>query len=210
MLHRAHPSEGKHAMHKTMLAALIVATSALSIPAFAQVHVGGVVGGAGHVGAGVNAGTAMPSAMHTADQTIDQANQTMRRADRQTKHMTHKAVDQTRSAITDNGSANAGMNASGSAGASTGDTHAGANVDTGAGIDTANTAGKAGEAGQGVGGAVRDTAHSAIQATDRTAGSVGTAVKQTATEQSVGADAKVDAKTKASAQMPATPSTSEH
>ena len=39
-------------MHKTMLAALIVATSALSIPAFAQVH----VGGAGHVGAGVNAG----------------------------------------------------------------------------------------------------------------------------------------------------------
>jgi hypothetical protein len=197
-------------MHKTMLAALIVATSALSIPAFAQVHVGGVVGGAGHVGAGVNAGAAMPSAMHTADQTIDQANQTMRRADRQTKHMTHKAVDQTRSAITDNGSANAGTNASGSAGASTGDTHAGANVDTGAGIDTANTAGKAGEAGQGVGGAVRDTAHSAIQATDRTAGSVGTAVKQTATEQSVGADAKVDAKTKASAQMPATPSTSEH
>jgi hypothetical protein len=207
MLHRAHPSEGKHAMHKTMLAALIVATSALSIPAFAQVHVGGVVGGAGHVGAGVNAGTAMPSAMHTADQTIDQANQTMRRADRQTKHMTHKAVDQTRSAITDNGSTNAGMNASGSAGASTGDTHAGANVDTGAGIDTANTAGKA---GQGVGGAVRDTAHSAIQATDRTAGSVGAAVKQTATEQSVGADAKVDAKTKASTQMPATPSTSEH
>jgi hypothetical protein len=206
MLHRAPSSEGKHAMHKTMLAALIVATSALSIPAFAQVH----VGGAGHVGAGVNAGAALPnatpSAMHAVDQTDAQTTQTLRH----TKHMTHKAVDQTRSTITGNGSANAGMNASGSAGASAGDTHANANVDTGAGIDTANTAGKAGEAGQGVGGAVRDTAHSAIQSTDRTAGSVGTAVKQTATEQSVGADAKVDAKTKASAQEPAVPSTSGH
>jgi hypothetical protein len=35
-------------------------------------------------------------------------------------------------------------------------------------------------------------------------------VKQTATEQSVGADAKVDAKTKASVQEPAVPSTSGH
>lgn len=195
-------------MHKTMLAALIVATSALSIPAFAQVHVGGV----GHVGAGVNAGAAVPNAMPSAMHTIDQTEAQTTRTLRHTKHMTHKAVDQTRSTITDNGSADAGMNASGSAGAGAGGTHAGANanLDTGAGIDTANTAGKAGEAGQGVGGAVRDAAHSAIQSTDRTAGSVGTAVRQTATEQSVGADAKVDAKTKASAQEPAMPSTSGH
>ncbi|MDE2271056.1 MAG: hypothetical protein KGJ94_03605, partial [Xanthomonadaceae bacterium] len=34
----------------------------------------------------------------------------------------------------------------------------------------------AGEAGRGVGGTVRDAAHSAIQSTDRTAGSVGNAV----------------------------------
>lgn len=199
-------------MHKTMLAALIVATSALSIPAFAQVH----VGGAGNVGAGVNAGaalpSAMPSAMHAVDQTDAQATQTLRRTDRRTKHMAHKAVNRTRSTLTSNGSANTGMHASGSAGAGMGNTHAGANanVDAAAGIDTANTVGKAGEAGQGVGGAVRDTAHSAIQTTDRTAGSVGTAVKQTATQQSVGADAKVDAKTRASTQEPATPSTSGH
>lgn len=189
-------------MHKTMLAALIVATSALSIPAFAQVHVGGV----GHVGAGVNAGAAMPgampNAMHAVDQTESQTTQTLRRTDHRTKHMTHKAVSQTRSTLTDSDSVHAGMNASGSAGAGAGDTHAGAhaNVDTGAGINTADTVGKAGEAGQGAGGAVRDTAHSAIQSADRTAGSVGTAVKQTATEQSVGADAKVDAKAKASTQ----------
>lgn len=179
-------------MHKTMLAALIVATSALSIPAFAQVN----LGGAAHLGAGVNAGAAVPSAMHTVDQTGAQATQTLRRVDHQTRHMTHKAVDKTRSTVTNNGSANAGVNAGGSAGAGAGDTHAdaNANVDAGAGIDTANTAGKVGAAGQGVGGDVRDAAHSAIQATDRTAGSVGDAIKQTATSQSVGADAKVDAK----------------
>ncbi len=177
-------------MHKTMLAALIVATSALTVPAFAQVN----LGGAAHVGAGVNAGVAGPSAMHAVDQTGTQAAQTLRRTDHQTRHMTHKAVDKTRSTVTDNDSTHVGANAGGSAGA--GDTHAdaNANVDAGAGIDTANTAGKAGAAGQGVGGEVRDAAHSAIQATDRTAGSVGDAVKQTATGQSVGADAQVDAK----------------
>jgi len=179
-------------MHKTMLAALVVAASAFTIPAFAQVD----LGGSAHVGAGVNAGAAVPSAVHAVDQTGAQATQTLRRADHQAKHITHKAVDKTRSTVTDNDSANAGVNAGGSVGAGTGDTHAdaNANVDAGAGIDTANTAGKAGAAGQGVGGEVRDAAHSAIQATDRTAGSVGDAVKQTATGQSVGANAKVDAK----------------
>jgi hypothetical protein len=177
-------------MHKTMLAALIVGASALSIPAFAQVH----LGGAGQAGARVNAGAAVPGAMHAADTTGMRAAQNLPRVDHRAKHTTHKIGDKTRSTVDDHGSANA--NADGSMNGGTAHTNAGANanVDTGAGIDTANTAGKAGAAGRGVGGDVRDTAHSAIQATDRTAGSVGDAVKQTATGQSVGADAKVDAK----------------
>lgn len=176
-------------MHKTILAALIVGAGALSIPALAQVN----LGGAAQVGAGVNTGAVVPNTMHAVDQT---GAQTVHRVGHETRHLTHKAVDKTRSTVNNNGSANAGVNADGSAGAGAGNTHAdaSANVDADAGIDTANTAGKAGAAGQGLGGDVRDTAHSAIQATDRSAGSVGDAVKQTATGQSVGADAKVDAK----------------
>ncbi len=174
-------------MHKTMLAALIIGTSALSIPAFAQVN----LGGAAQVGAGVNAGAVVPNTMHSVDQA---GAQTVRRTDRQTRRLTHKAVDKARSS--GNGNAHADVHAGGAMNAGMGNTHAGANanVDTGAGIDTANTAGKAGTAGQGVGGEVRDTAHSAIQSSDRSARSVGNAVKQTATGQSVGADARVDAK----------------
>jgi hypothetical protein len=46
----------------------------------------------------------------------------------------------------------------------------------GAGLNTAAEAGKAGDAGRGFGGTVRGAANSAVQSTDRTAGSVGSAV----------------------------------
>ncbi|HUH30574.1 MAG TPA: hypothetical protein VLZ55_04290 [Rhodanobacter sp.] len=178
-------------MHKTMLAALIVATSALSVPALAQVN----LGGAAQVGAGARVSTATPNAMHTVGQTTAQTERTLHRTDSHVKHRTRKAVDKTRSTVNDHANANANANANGTIGAGAGDSHAGANanVDAGAGLDTAVTAGKAGDMGQGVGGDVRDAAHSAIQSTDRSAGSVGDAVQQTATGQSVGAGVKTDA-----------------
>jgi hypothetical protein len=174
-------------MHKTMLAALIVGASALSIPAFAQVR----LGGAAQVGAGANAAAAAPGAMHTADQTGMRAAQTLHRADQRARHVTRRAVDRSRSTVNNNASAN--VDAAGSMNGGMANTNAGANVDIGAGVNATNAAGNVGIPGQGVGGDVRDTAHSAIGATDRSAGSVGNAVRQTATGQSVGADAKVDA-----------------
>jgi hypothetical protein len=159
-------------MHKTMLAALIVGASALGIPAFAQVH----PGAAAQVGAGANAAAAAPGAMRSADQ--------------RARHVTHRAAD--RNGSTDDASAHA--DAAGSMNGGMANTNAGANVDIGAGVNATNAAGNVGIPGQGVGDDVSDTAHSAIGATDRSAGSVGHAVRQTATGQSVGADAKVDAK----------------
>lgn len=171
-------------MYKPLLAALIVGTSALSIPAFAQVH----LGGAAQVGTGVNAAAAVPGAMHAADQTGTRANQTLHRADQRARHVTRRTVDKGRSSV-----GNANVDAAGSMNGGMANTKAGANVDIGAGVNATNAAGNVGIPGQGVGGDVRDTAHSAIRATDRSAGSVGNAVRQTATGQSVGADAKVDA-----------------
>jgi hypothetical protein len=164
-------------MHKPLLAALIVGTSALSIPAFAQVH----LGGAAQVGAGVNAAAAVPGTIHAADQTGMRANQTLHRADQRARHVTHRAMDKSRPNVNANaaGSMNGGM--------------AGANVDIGAGVNATNAAGNVGIPGQGVGDDVRGAAHSAIGAADRSAGSVGNSVRQTATGQSVGADAKVNA-----------------
>jgi hypothetical protein len=173
-------------MHKTMLAALIVGASALGIPAFAQVH----PGVAAQVGAGANAAAAAPGAMRSADQAGMRAGQTLHRADQRARHVTHRTADRTGS--TDNTSAHA--DAAGSMDGGMANTNAGANVDIGAGVNATNAAGNVGIPGQGVGDDVSDTAHSAIGATDRSAGSVGHAVRQTATGQSVGADAKVDAK----------------
>ncbi|MFC5436314.1 hypothetical protein ACFPME_07080 [Rhodanobacter umsongensis] len=171
-------------MHKTILATLVIGASTLSIPAFAQVN----LGGAAQVGAGVNTGAVVPHTIHSIDHAGAQATQ---RAGHKARHLTHKAVDSTRSTVNGSGRATAG----GSADAGAGHAHAGANanIDTGAGVDTANTAGQAGAAGHGVGGEVRDAAHSAIRATDRSAGAVGDAVRQTAAGQSVEADAKVNA-----------------
>jgi len=171
-------------MYKPLLAALIVGTSALSIPAFAQVH----LGGAAQVGAGANAAAAVPGAMHAADQTGMRANQALHRVDQRARHVTHRTMGKGRSTA-----GNANVDAAGSMNGGMANTDAGANVDIGAGVNATNAAGNVGIPGQGVGGDVRDTAHSAIRATDRSAGSVGNAVRQTATGQSVGADAKVDA-----------------
>jgi hypothetical protein len=162
-------------MRKTILSALVIGASVFTVSAFAQAN----LGGAARVGAGAHVGAAAPSAMHTVGQTTAQTEQTLHRTDSHVKHRTRKAVDKTRSTVNDHANANANANANGTIGAGAGDSHAGANanVDTGAGLDTAATAGRAGEMGQGVGGDVRDTAHSAIQSTDRAAGSVGDAVQ---------------------------------
>jgi hypothetical protein len=159
-------------MRKSMLSALVLGTSVLAMPAFAQVS----LGGAAQVGAGVHAGSAVPGAVHdVAGQATAQTERTLHRVGSHAKHKAHKVAG--KSASTANDAADA--NASGTAGAGAGDSHANANarVDAGEGLDTAATAGKAGDMGHGVGGEVRDAAHSAIQSTDRAAGSVGDAVK---------------------------------
>ncbi|HXD36644.1 MAG TPA: hypothetical protein VN624_08295 [Rhodanobacter sp.] len=179
-------------MRKTVLSALIIGASVFTVPAFAQVN----LGGAARVGAGVRVGAVAPNAMHAVGQTTAQTKRTLHRADSRTKHRARQVTGETRSTVNDHANANANTNANGAIGAGADPSHASANakVDTaGAGLDTAATAGKAGDMGQGVGGDVRDTAHSAIQSTDRTAGSVGNAVRQTATGQSVGADVKANA-----------------
>ena len=176
-------------MRKTILSALVIGASVFTVSAFAQAN----LGGAARVGAGAHVGATAPSAMHTVGQATAQTEQTLHRTDSHVKRRARKAVDKTRSTVNDHANANANANASGTIGAGAGDSHAGANVEAGAGLDTAATAGKAGEMGQGVGGDVRDAAHSAIQSTDRSAGSVGNAVQQTATGQSVGAGVKADA-----------------
>ncbi len=178
-------------MHKTMLAALIVGASTLSIPAFAQVN----LGAAAQVGAGVNTGAVVPNTMHSVDQTGAQTTQRLHRADRNAKRMTHRAADHTRSAMDHSGNADASLRTGSSIDAGRSNTHASAT--TGARVDAhmhpGAAANQTGQTGQRMGDQASDAAHSTIQATDRTAGSVGDAVNQTTTGQSVGADAKVDA-----------------
>ncbi len=174
-------------MRKTMLSALVIGASVFTASAFAQAN----LGGAAQVDAGVHAGAAVPSAMHTAGQATAQTEQTLHRANSHLKHVAHKATDKTASTVNDD----ANVNANGTVGADAGDSHANANadVDAGEGLDTAATAGKAGDMGQGVGGEVRDAAHSAIQSTDRTAGSVGNAVKGINASGNVGASGNANA-----------------
>ncbi|EIL93961.1 hypothetical protein [Rhodanobacter spathiphylli] len=162
-------------MRKTMLSALIIGASVFTASAFAQAS----LGGAAHIGAGAHLGAAAPGAMHAVGQTTAQTEQTLHRTGSHAEHRTRRAVERARSTVNDQADANANANANATIGAGAGDSHAGANanVDTGAGLDTAATAGRAGEMGQGVGGDVRDTAHSAIHSTDRAAGSVGDAVQ---------------------------------
>jgi hypothetical protein len=131
-------------MRKTMLSALVIGASVFTVSAFAQAN----LGGAARVGAGAHVGAAAPSAMHTVGQATAQTVQTLHRTDSHVKHRARRAVEKTRSTVNDHANANA--NAGGTIGAGAGDSHAGANanVDTGAGLDTAATAGKAGDMGQ--------------------------------------------------------------
>jgi hypothetical protein len=177
-------------MRKTMLTALFVGASVFTVSAFAQAH----LGGAARIGGGAHMGAPAPTAMQAVGQTTAQTAQTLHRTDTQLQRHTRKATDKTRSTVDDHANANA--NADGTVGAGAGAAPAGANagVDTGAGLDTAATAGKAGEMGQGVGGEVREAAHTAIQSTERTAGSVGDAVQQTNNGQAADASLKANAK----------------
>lgn len=158
-------------MRKTMLSIFVIGASVFTATAFAQAH----LGGAGRVGGGAHVGASAPAATQAIDQTAAQTQRSLQGTDSRLKHQSRK----TRSAVNDHANANANANANGATGVGAGDSHAdaNANVEAGAGLDTAATAGKAGEMGQGVGGQVRDAAHTAIQSTDRTAGSVGDAVQ---------------------------------
>ena len=154
-------------MRKTMLSVLVIGASVFTASAFAQAH----LGGAAQVGASAHVGAAAPSALHAVDQTSMQTERNLQRTDSRLKRHTRK----TRSTVNDHANANANADANGAVGVGAGDAHA--NVDAGAGLDTAASAGKAGEMGRGVGGEVRDAAHTAIQSTDRAAGAVGDAVQ---------------------------------
>ena len=171
-------------MHKTLLAALIVGASALSLPALAQVN----LGGATRVGAGVKAGADLPGAMHAADRTGMRTTRVLQRVGQRAGHVAQRTVDSGGSI-----NADAGANVDGSMSGGLANTTTGTNVDIGAGVNATNAAGNVGIPGQGVGGDVSDSAHSAILTSHRSAGSVGRAVRQTATGQSVGAGASVDA-----------------
>jgi hypothetical protein len=176
-------------MRKTMLSVLVIGASVFTASAFGQAH----LGGAAEVGASAHVGAAAPSALHALDQTTAQTERRVQRTDSRLKRHTRKTVDTGRSSADDHADADA--NANGTIGAAAGDSHAdaNANVEAGAGLDTAATAGKAGEMGQGVGGDVRDAAHTAIQSTDRAAGSVGDAVKGVNTSGNAGASGNANA-----------------
>lgn len=181
-------------MHKTLLAAVIGAGVFAALPALAQVS----LGGAGQVGAGVTAGangalTGAPARLGT------QAGQTLQRADRHARHATRRATEQTRHALDRHDRAEVDTTARGSAGVHAGDQRADANagVRAGAAVDAGAAADRTQNAARGVGEQVSDSAHAAIGSTQRTAGSVGDAASRTATGTSVGADAKVRAKTDA-------------
>jgi len=172
-------------MHKTLLAALIVGASALSLAALAQVN----PGGATRVGAGVKAGAALPGgAMHAADRTGMRTTRVLQRVGQRAGHVAQRTMDSGGSI-----NADAGANVDGSMSGGLANTTTGTNVDIGAGVNATNAAGNVSIPGQGVGGDVSDSAHSAILTSHRSAGSVGRAVRQTATGHSVGAGASVDA-----------------
>jgi hypothetical protein len=178
-------------MRKTLLAALIGASVFAVLPALAQVR----LGGAGHVGAGVTAG-ANGAVGATAGQLGTRAGDTLQRADRQTRHAADRAMERSHSTLDRHARADADIDAQGSAAAGTGAHHAHANVGVraGSGVHAGAATDHADGAARGIGDQVSDSAHTAIDSTGRTAGSVGDTVRRTATEGSVGADAKVRAK----------------
>lgn len=172
-------------MRKTLLA-LIVGASVFAVPAFAQVNLGGAAQVGAHAGAGMPIGTPVQNTMGMAGQMGSRAGDNARGMGQHARHATRNTVNRTASAARRTTDADANANASAQAGDS--------NAHAGAGLSTGSAAGAAGDAGQGVGGDVRDASHSAIQSTDRSAGSVGDAAKNAADKKAVGADADVKAK----------------
>lgn len=178
-------------MRKTLLAALIGASVFAVLPALAQVD----LGAASQAGAGVSAG-ASGAVNGAPGQLGAQPGQTLERADRHAHHATRHATEHTRRTLDRHGNADVDTTASGSAGARASDqrAHADVGVRAGARVDAGAASDQAASSTRGVGDQVSDTAHTAIDSAGRTAGSVGDATRQTATETSVGADAKVRAK----------------
>ncbi|MEY2150120.1 MULTISPECIES: hypothetical protein [Rhodanobacter] len=156
-------------MRKTVIATIVATSFALSIPAFAQV----AVGGGGRLGVGVQTGGLTHSAMQTAGHAGMQADQTLQHTAHRARHATHRAENAAHSRS--HARVDTRTNASIHAGA------AGANTDTsasmGAGLDTSAAAGKAGAAGRSAAGQVRDTTHQALQSGEHTAGAIGHAAK---------------------------------
>lgn len=181
-------------MRKTLLAAFISA-SVFALPAFAQVR----LGGAGHLGGGVTggAGGTLNGAMRGPGQLgAPVPPPSLQQARRHAHHTAAKATGDAHSTLERHGKAHVDTAAGGTAHADTGSTraHANADVDAGADVDAPPAADRATGSGRGVGDQVSDTAHSASDSTERSAGTVGDAVKRSATEESVGADTKVRAK----------------
>ena len=176
-------------MRKTLLAALIGASVFAVLPALAQVD----LGGAGKVGAGVTAGAG--GALNGAPGRLGPpAGQTLQRADRHARHAAGRATEPSRQRLDRHGKAD--VDASGSTAVRAGDRRARADADlrAGARVDAGAATDQAKGSARGVGNQVSDAAHTAIDSAGRTAGSVGDATRRTATESSVGADAKVRAR----------------
>jgi len=178
-------------MRKTLLAAFISA-SVFTLPAFAQVS----LGGAGHVGGGVSAGGALNGAMRAPGRLATPAEPSLHRVDRQTRHAARHATEQTGSTLDRHGKVDIDRSADGSARADVAGAHAHANAGAHAdgAVDAGAAADHAADTSRGVGRQVSDSAHSAIDSSERTAGSVGDAARQTATGNSIGADARIRAK----------------
>ncbi|WHZ20256.1 MAG: hypothetical protein OJF55_002405 [Rhodanobacteraceae bacterium] len=158
-------------MRKTLFAMSIATAYALAVPAFAQVHLGGVGQVTSNLGVGAHQMLPNP---------VPQTLQTTRQMEQQGDLFTHRTTHKLRKTADRSTHARAGVNATQQAGVSAttsaGDAQASGSAHADAGLNTAAAAGEAGEVGRGVGGTVRNTANTAIQSTNRTAGSVGSAV----------------------------------
>jgi hypothetical protein len=182
-------------MRKTLLASIVCA-SVFAVPAFAQVNLGGAAQVGTHAGAGLPLGAPVHDSMDMANPMGTRAGSSVRGLNQHARHATDRTLHRTATTTHRETDAVTGSSARTDASASTraGDSSAHADV----GLNTADAAGAAGDAGRGVDGHVRDATHSAIQSSNRTAGSVGDAARSAAdnarSSDPVGADADVKAK----------------
>lgn len=176
-------------MRKTLIAAFVSA-SVFAFPALAmQVH----LGGATHAGAGLSPGGG--GALRGAGRLDAGATQALPPLQRQVHHTAGQVTRHAdRSALPERADLDAATSSSTGAQAAGAEMHAGAGVDAHVDADAKPAQERAADASRGVGDQVHRTAHDAIESTHRSAGSVGDAVRQSATETSVGADAKLRAR----------------